>query len=110
MPGQTNNPDLLSAVNQVIVVLNEIYGRLPELANNPSTFISPPPVAPPSGQTPPPGFDTWQDYLNYKCNVANWIFDSIQEFFGQTGNTLEDLLTLSGTLQLPTVTTVILVQ
>ena len=79
MPGQTDNPDLLAAVNQVIVVLNEISGQLPELANKccscgsadvPTIFIDPVPATPPTGETPPAGIDSWQAYLDYKCNVA----------------------------------------
>lgn len=29
------------------------------------------------GQVPPEGFDTWEDYLTYKCRAANFVFDAI---------------------------------
>ena len=31
------------------------------------------------GATPPPGFDTYGEYLNYKCHIANLIWDDIDQ-------------------------------
>lgn len=32
---------------------------------------------PPDPDVPPDGFDTWEEYETYKCDVATWILDSI---------------------------------
>lgn len=41
--------------------------------------------------TPPPGFSTMEEYEDYKCDAANWIFD---QYIG----TLRNWAALSGTL------------
>jgi hypothetical protein len=41
---------------------------LPEDAYIPQEPLSPP------GGVPPEGFDTWEEYLIYKCNAANWLW------------------------------------
>lgn len=42
-------------------VSHPIYGTQPPYIND--------------GETPPPGFDTFEDYLTNKCQVANLVFD-----------------------------------
>lgn len=36
-------------------------------------YVPQAPLSPPQGQ-PPEGFDTWEEYLAYKCNAANWLW------------------------------------
>lgn len=46
---------------------------------------------PGSSDTPPPGFSTIEEYLDYKCNAAKWIFD-------QYVGTLRNWAGLAGTI------------
>lgn len=43
----------------------------------PDSPIEPGPPGQQQGD-PPPGFDTWADYEDYKCAIATWIVESIQ--------------------------------
>jgi hypothetical protein len=40
-----------------------------------------PDLGDPNADPPPDGFDTWQDYDDYKCMAANFIYDSVYQFF-----------------------------
>jgi hypothetical protein len=42
---------------------------------------------PPGGEDPPPvGFDTWEDFLDYKCRAANKIVDDLIASTGNLGS------------------------
>jgi len=48
---------------------------------------SEPPQNPPGGEDPPPvGFDTWEDFLDYKCKAANKITDDLIASTGNLGS------------------------
>lgn len=106
MPGSTNNSDVVSALNQIIVVLNEISAKCCSCSNSGMSLsnLEPLPVQPSIYPTPPAGFSSWEAYRNYQCKVANWLFDSFQQFFSQANAYAEAAVNV-GTTVGPTVIT-----
>ena len=115
MPGQTNNTDILQALNQVIEAINDLETTVstgqtvvncsPDVTVNcggsgingggningpslgaprPGTPVidtDPSPDLPPTTDPPPAGFETWEEYDEYKCKAANALFDSCLGWF-----------------------------
>jgi hypothetical protein len=48
----------------------------------PSELIPQTPAAAPEYGVPPPGFDTWAEYLTHKCKAAHAIYDAVYGLFG----------------------------
>jgi len=48
----------------------------------PTNVTNPPAINGPINQNPPPGFETWSDYTDYKCGTAHHVFDQMFDFVG----------------------------
>jgi len=102
-PASDDNPALRASVR----VLNEVFidqgavnvncapdvniscgsscGSVPDGGSDITSVLDSDDVAQDDPETDPPpdGFDTWEDFFNYKCSAANWLID---QYIGTLNN------------------------